>query len=136
VNESNGDLVFNERSTYLKDWPPFKVQIQVLYSKTLRDDNYMELNNINVDPCMLHKFFSGNFILRSFLENYEKASINEIGCRHRKVCLFYLFHEIVHIGINMGYISLELRTMFRNKKTISLALKSDPYMIRNVNIIT
>jgi hypothetical protein len=86
MNESNGDLIFNERSTFLKDWPPWQINFQLLYTKSLRDDNYMELNNINVDPCMIHKFLSGNFIVRTLLENYEKMSNDKsFGCSIKKV---------------------------------------------------
>ncbi len=86
VNESNGDLIFNERSTYLKDWPPIQVHFQLLYTKNLKDDSYMELDNINVDPCSVHKLYSGYFILRSLLENYEKTTNSkDFGCPNRKV---------------------------------------------------
>jgi hypothetical protein len=97
MNESNGDLIYNERSLYLKDWPLWQINFQLLYTKTLKDDSYMELNNINVDPCMVHKFLSGNFILKSLMENYKGASQNEIGCRHRKVFLFYILQKL-HIN--------------------------------------
>ncbi len=88
VNESNGDLIFNERSTYTKDWPPFQVNFQLLHTKNLRDDNYVELTNIKVDPCMMHKFYSGNFILRTIMENYAKTTnIKDFGCVIKKVYL-------------------------------------------------
>jgi hypothetical protein len=114
MNESNGDLILNERIMYLKDWLPIQIHFQLLCTKTLRDDSYFEVNNINVDPCMLHKFISGNFVMRTIMENYSKASNSKsLGCRLKKV-----YQERTKIWL-LIIILLFLRVKSESRKTWS-----------------
>jgi hypothetical protein len=79
----------------------------------------------------MHKFYSGNFIIRTLLENYKKAANNNLDCLNQKV--YQDRSEMLHLIIIL--LSFIFKGHFRVTKDMVISSKFLPSLLLNRKFI-
>lgn len=105
MKEVEDGMIFNERSEYLKDLPdPIvsdnsrhltltlliaqQIRITLLQTRGAKDGNYETRFDYSFNACKIMSSISANFVLKVFLENYEKSSTRKLSCPYTKVTYY------------------------------------------------